>query len=193
MCGKDRMRDKYILRDGKPEPFEGDFMEWAEWFEKADRHVAQDELPGGVRVSTVFLGVDHSFGGPEPLLFETMIFGGKLDQEQWRYSTREEAEAGHAAALALAKIGTDRLVEPAIKASASSTALATEEETEEPSEIETEKRRKTRDSGGEEYHPFIQGLLTKLPPPDSDWPMTWFRSSFCYNGSSSSQSGISTV
>ena len=45
---------------------------------------------GEVSVSTVFL-----WG--HPLLFETMVFGGKLDQEQKRYSTWEEAERGHAA------------------------------------------------------------------------------------------------
>jgi len=29
------------------------------------------------------------------VLFETMVFGGKLDQEQERYCTYDEAEAGH--------------------------------------------------------------------------------------------------
>ena len=29
------------------------------------------------------------------ILFETMIFGGQYDDYQWRYSTYEEAEAGH--------------------------------------------------------------------------------------------------
>lgn len=48
-----------------------------------------------VRVSTIFLGLDHSWGNSQPLLFETMVFGGPLDQEQDRYSTWEEAESGH--------------------------------------------------------------------------------------------------
>jgi hypothetical protein len=50
---------------------------------------------GEVRVSTVFLGIDHAWEGP-PLLFETMVFGGPLDEEMERYSTWEEAERGHA-------------------------------------------------------------------------------------------------
>lgn len=77
---------------------------WARWLETADRHVAQDFLPGDVRVSIVFLGLDHGFDfkGP-PILFETMIFGGEHDQYQDRYATRDEALAGHAKALALAK------------------------------------------------------------------------------------------
>jgi hypothetical protein len=87
------MSDKYILdgRNAKPEP---DLMKWAKWFEKADRHVAKDKI-GDVRISTVFLGLDHSFGHGDPMLFESMIFGGSLDGEQNRYSTWEQAEAGH--------------------------------------------------------------------------------------------------
>jgi hypothetical protein len=71
-------------------------MTWAEGFEKDNRHVA-DETIGGVRVSTVFLGLDHSFDGGRPLLFETMVFGGALDQEQRRCTTWDEAEKMHAA------------------------------------------------------------------------------------------------
>ena len=45
----------------------------------------------------VFLGLDHSFGSGPPLLFETMVFGGPLDEEMDRYTTWDEAEAGHKA------------------------------------------------------------------------------------------------
>lgn len=49
-----------------------------------------------VSVSTVFLGINHRFiPDQSPLLFETMVFGGTMDNAQWRYSTWEEAEAGH--------------------------------------------------------------------------------------------------
>ena len=83
------LRDKQTVRVASLE-------EWAREFELHDRHVAITEI-GACRVSTVFLGVDHSFHdeGP-PLLFESMVFGGPLDQEQRRYSTWDEAEAGHA-------------------------------------------------------------------------------------------------
>ena len=73
--------------------------EWAEWYDKSCRTkvrvVAKEEIEGS-RVSTVFLGLDHNFfeEGP-PLLFETMVFDGPLDQEMDRYSTWEEAETGH--------------------------------------------------------------------------------------------------
>jgi hypothetical protein len=35
-----------------------------------------------------------------PLIFETMVFGESIDQEQDRYGTLEEAKQGHARMLA---------------------------------------------------------------------------------------------
>ena len=87
---------KYILNE-KGEPVaEPDLMTWARWFEDAHRHVAGDKI-GRSRVSTVFLGIDYNFydEGP-PVLWETMVFGGKLDGQQSRCAgTREQAEAAH--------------------------------------------------------------------------------------------------
>jgi hypothetical protein len=59
--------------------------------------VAYDQWDeGAIYVSTVFLGLDHNlFGSGPPLLFETMVFGPYGGDEQWRYSTWAEAEAGH--------------------------------------------------------------------------------------------------
>ena len=88
----------YILEGKIPKVVE-DVMEWGKWFENADRHVNKTELPNDIKVSTVFLGIDHSFNGGTPILFETMIFGGKHDQYQKRYTTYEEAEKGHQSAV----------------------------------------------------------------------------------------------
>lgn len=87
----------YIL-DGKAVKPVATVEEWARWFQKAGkpiRHIGDDTI-SGIRVSTVFLGIDHSFGesGP-PIVFETMVFGGPLDQVQERYATYEEAFNGH--------------------------------------------------------------------------------------------------
>jgi len=71
-------------------------MEWAKWFEKTDRHAGLDRI-GDSKISTVFLGIDHNFfkEGP-PILWETMVFGGKLNGEQDRCSgNKEQAEAMH--------------------------------------------------------------------------------------------------
>ncbi len=94
--------NKYIL-DGHTPVVEPDLLTWGRWFNDGERRrVADSEPVKGVRVSTVFLGLDHSFGseGP-PLLFETMIFGGEHNDYQDRYATWDEAVAGHAKAVAL--------------------------------------------------------------------------------------------
>jgi hypothetical protein len=87
----------YVLdAAGTPQPA-SDVRRWGQWYRTADRIVAQDTF-GDVQVSTVFLGIDHNFraDGP-PVLWESMIFGGPLDQEQRRYTSRADAEAGHTA------------------------------------------------------------------------------------------------
>lgn len=86
------MGEHYIL-DGKT-IVSCDLLTWARWFERGDRTVALTNA-GAVRVSTVFLGMNHQFGEGPPLLFETMVFGGERDERVERYATWAEAEAGH--------------------------------------------------------------------------------------------------
>lgn len=86
----------YILDNHGIPVAEPDIIKWAKWFETANRKVAEEAI-GDSQVSTVFLGIDHSFHGGAPVLWETIVFGGKFDQEQERCSgLREEAEAMHA-------------------------------------------------------------------------------------------------
>lgn len=54
-----------------------------------------DTAVGEVRVSTVFLAIDHNWGSGPPVLWETMVFGGPLDQEQIRYRSHDAAVVGH--------------------------------------------------------------------------------------------------
>jgi len=96
--------DLYTLKDKTPVPCE-DTYTWGKYMEEEDRTVSNTYI-GDVHISTVFLGVNHSFHeqGP-PILFETMIFGGKHDDFQQRYETWEMAEAGHKAAVELVERG----------------------------------------------------------------------------------------
>ena len=97
------MGDHYTLNEDKS--VSRAKLEWARWFEKADRRVdATDIQEINVRVSTVFLGINHQWGTGPPLLFESMIFGGDLDEEQERYLTWDEAIEGHANMVRRAKI-----------------------------------------------------------------------------------------
>lgn len=89
---------KYYVLNGH-ETVKATLLEWDKWFEKADRTVDKTEI-GDARVSTVFIGLDHSWDGGRPLLFETMVFGGPLDEEQERCSTWDEAVQQHAAMVA---------------------------------------------------------------------------------------------
>lgn len=90
--------NRYILKGKKAIPIK-DVVKWSNWFEKADRIVKQESIkPGGVWISTVFLGLDHNFSEGKPILFETMVFTSKKSMKEIdvvRYSTWEEAEKGH--------------------------------------------------------------------------------------------------
>ena len=93
---------QYILSpEGEPIPCH-DLMAWGTFMQNAERHVGDDHV-GEIHVSTVFLGLDHSFGSKNapPVLWETMIFGGEHDQYQERYTSRDAALKGHATALTM--------------------------------------------------------------------------------------------
>jgi hypothetical protein len=95
---------KYILNE-KGEPVaEPDLAKWGQQFEQTERRRVAREQIGEATISTVFLGLDHGWGGGPPVLWETMVFGGVLDQECDRCSgSREQAEAMHARMVARVK------------------------------------------------------------------------------------------
>jgi hypothetical protein len=118
---------RYFDRQGFPIPSDGEngpTLVWAQMM-AADpliRNVAQSDFPDGSLLSTVWLGLDHAFGG-RPLFFETMYFSGAVETmtlpgggeqdfrptlefpdpcgeqdemiEQLRYGSEEEALAAH--------------------------------------------------------------------------------------------------
>jgi hypothetical protein len=73
-------------------------LDWAYWFQHAERNLARTVVEDAM-VSTVFLGIDHSWGmGPFSILYESMIFAEhdeEIDNDMRRYSTRAEALVGH--------------------------------------------------------------------------------------------------
>lgn len=84
----------YILTDDGVPVLTTDVVEWGRWFETHERRLAFDRLPT-CDVSTVFLGIDHAWTKGPPVLWETMVFGGKLDGEQQRYTSQSAALLGH--------------------------------------------------------------------------------------------------
>jgi hypothetical protein len=108
----------YILVNRTPMPVD-DPMTWANEMAKRlqcaqsgiDPWRVDETVIGNARISTVFLGIDHSYlGGGPPILFETMVFGGRLDDFMNRCATWEEAETMHAEAVALARQGHLRVI-----------------------------------------------------------------------------------
>lgn len=94
---------KYILVNGEPVVCD-DYTKWGKWFQSSPERVVKQEEIGPFKISTVFLGMDHNWGGGSPLLFETMIFGGgdsDLNEWQDRCGTLDAAKEMHARAVAL--------------------------------------------------------------------------------------------
>ena len=94
----------YILNGKIPEPVTTQEQYMKSWGQCV--HVGDDTIHD-IRISTVFLTLDHQHGDGPPVLFETMIFGGEHDQDCWRYVTWDEAEKGHAEAVALVRASID--------------------------------------------------------------------------------------
>src|SRR5258708_36842263 len=107
---------EYYDRQGRPM----ELMEWAKLHEDPEnrmsyKRIAETTLPNGRWVSTVWLGIDHSFGGGPPLIFETMVFDTKetmKEEDCDRYSTEAEAIAGHARMCEKWLVETPEEVEP---------------------------------------------------------------------------------
>jgi hypothetical protein len=91
----------YFDRKGKPITED----QWLRRFKDKDYQIIKQDHVGDKMVSTVWLGLDHSFGDEgDPLIFETMIFEAGEWAEQFcrRYSREFAAIEGHAFALKVA-------------------------------------------------------------------------------------------
>jgi hypothetical protein len=94
----------YVLNDKQKPIVTASTREWAAWMAEKENWILKQDFFGIVLVSTVFLGLDMSFGfSNSPLLFETMIFGGKHDHYQKRCATYVEALEMHKAAHKIVK------------------------------------------------------------------------------------------
>ena len=100
--------EAYFVLDSCGDPVrERDLAAWVRWFEGADRGIARTLVAEDVVVLTTFTGVAEA--GGDPLLFETRVFGGVLDGEEVRTSTRAEATAAHATVAQWCDIGKKEL------------------------------------------------------------------------------------
>jgi hypothetical protein len=89
---------KHWILDTRGRPFEVDLMTWGLWFEDARNQIQFATEVGHVRVSTIFLGIDHGFGmSATPILWETMALADGVDDlPQYRCGgSRDQAEEQH--------------------------------------------------------------------------------------------------
>jgi hypothetical protein len=86
---------KYYILNPQNEPLEVDLRVWTQWFQTSNRQVDVTRI-GEIKISTVFLGLDHNYtkSGP-PLVFETLVFGGEHDGYCRRASTWKTAQFEH--------------------------------------------------------------------------------------------------
>ena len=115
MCGDWRKQfgrsdalSHFILNDSR-QTERACLLRWALFYEDIDNRRVAETTTKLFWISTVFLGLDHNWGKGPPILFESMVFTRdehmhptlkrmvKDDLEQWRYSSWDDAVAGHEA------------------------------------------------------------------------------------------------
>lgn len=72
-----------------------DLRKWLKFVQHLENRIVQDDLiKEGVRVSTIFTGMNFGWASLQ-LWFQTLVIGGKFDQEVRRYEFWEDAIKGH--------------------------------------------------------------------------------------------------
>jgi hypothetical protein len=97
--GADAPRSAFYDRQCQPISF----VRFMQLFETPDyKCIARTVLDGDKTfVSTIWLGIDHAWGGGTPLIFETMTReNNKWGGDQYRYATEGAALAGHEVVVA---------------------------------------------------------------------------------------------
>lgn len=98
-------------RDGQPISL----RTWADLHADPEYRVVEETWIGKIRISTVWLGINHDYLGGPPLIYETMVFdwhnpttipgfGDREfapDLEMVRYTTLAQAETGHEQMVAI--------------------------------------------------------------------------------------------
>lgn len=88
--------DDHFYRLVERRPVRCTLAEYARAMQDENQRVLAQDQVGGLRISTIFTGIDRNFGRGAPILFETVVFGLPDDvHPQWQHSTWDEAMAHH--------------------------------------------------------------------------------------------------
>lgn len=79
--------------------------DWGRLLSDFDYCVIEKTPLYGTQISTVWLGLNHQYTDGPPLIFETMVFGGPLSHECFRWPTEEQAQRGHTHVVRLLESG----------------------------------------------------------------------------------------
>lgn len=96
------MKDNiYYILDEKNNVIPSDWISCMRFIQNIGKKILKQDKINGKLISTVFLGIDHSFDEKELHVFETMIFNqGEWSEEYCdRYSTFDSALIGHQKAI----------------------------------------------------------------------------------------------
>lgn len=124
------MMPAYVDGEGNSRHFDrsGNSITLAEWstlFQCNEyKIVKQEPINDEVNVSTVWLGLNHSFIPTVKMIFETLVFGlGDGLEQMHRYGTIEEAQVGHRVVVSMLH---DQLTPVANIATPSTASVVTE-------------------------------------------------------------------
>jgi len=103
--------DKFYDREGNKVTLQ----EWTTLMTDEYRRVASTEV-GRFWVSTVFLGIDHSWDNGPLQIYETMIFerDSTTEADEWpmmRYATEVEARMGHMKVVQMIQTNVDFIID----------------------------------------------------------------------------------
>ena len=101
---------KYILNKKREVVRAKNYAYWTQWMQDFDRRMVAQTNIGLVRISTVFLGIDHRMteAAKDPIVFETMVFpkdGPMSEIDMKRCCTWAEAIEDHDQFCDLARVG----------------------------------------------------------------------------------------
>lgn len=87
---------KYLINKHGFAVHTNDLAAWCDNFAKTRNKFHLDTPIGENRLSTVFLGLDHSFGGGPAILWESMLLSPEGDEIGcWRFQYKREAYEFH--------------------------------------------------------------------------------------------------
>lgn len=89
---KKRSTGFYVLDDRGSVHQAANIHEWGAFFEQTEKRRVKETRIGKARVSTVFTGVDYL---DPPRLWETMVFGGRIDGAGRKATSLEQALLDH--------------------------------------------------------------------------------------------------